>query len=41
VIQLTDPVVTANVEGDVTAGERVRVTLETADIATGTTLFRV
>ena len=41
VIQLTDPVVTANVEGDVVAGARVRVTLETADIATGTTLFRV
>ena len=41
VIQLTDPVVTANVEGDVVAGERVRVTLETADIASGTTLFRV
>ncbi|MGV8882350.1 MAG: RNB domain-containing ribonuclease [Rhodoglobus sp.] len=41
VIQLTDPVVTANVEGIVAAGERVRVTLKTADIATGTTLFRV
>lgn len=41
VIQLTDPVVTANVEGEVVAGERVSVTLATADIATGTTLFRV
>lgn len=41
VIQLADPVVTANVDGAVVAGERVRVTLETADIASGTTLFRV
>jgi exoribonuclease R len=40
VIQLTDPVVTANIEGDVTAGETVRATLVTADIASGTTLFR-
>jgi exoribonuclease R len=40
VIQLTDPVVTANIEGAVTAGESVRATLVTADIATGTTLFR-
>ena len=40
VIQLTDPVVTANIEGSVTAGQSVRATLVTADIATGTTLFR-
>ena len=40
VIQLTDPVVTANIEGAVTAGETVRATLVTADIASGTTLFR-
>lgn len=40
VIQLTEPVVTANIEGEVTAGEAVRATLVTADIATGTTLFR-
>ncbi|MBN9239859.1 MAG: ribonuclease II [Micrococcales bacterium 70-64] len=41
VIQLTDPVVTAAIEGAVTAGESVRAILVTADIATGTTLFRV
>lgn len=41
VIQLTDPVVTADAEGDVRAGSTVRATLVTADIATGTTLFRV
>ena len=40
VIQLTDPVVTAPIEGAVTAGQSVRATLFTADIATGTTLFR-
>ncbi len=40
VIQLTDPVVTANIEGAVTAGETVKATLVTADIASGTTLFR-
>lgn len=40
VIQLTDPVVTAPIEGAVTAGEAVRATLVTADIASGTTLFR-
>ena len=40
VIQLTDPVVTADIEGAVTAGETVRATLVTADIASGTTLFR-
>ena len=39
VIQLTEPVVTAAIEGAVTAGETVRATLVTADIATGTTLF--
>jgi exoribonuclease R len=41
IIQLTDPVVTANIEGDVDAGESVRATLVTADIATGTVLFRL
>ncbi len=41
IIQLTEPPVTAPVEGAVTAGESVRATLVTADIATGTTLFRV
>lgn len=40
VIQLTDPVVTATIEGAVTAGQAVRATLVTADIASGTTLFR-
>ena len=40
VIQLTDPVVTANIDGAVTAGQSIRATLVTADIATGTTLFR-
>ncbi len=40
VIQLVDPVVTANVEGAVVAGEGIRATLVTADIASGTTLFR-
>jgi exoribonuclease R len=39
-IQLTDPVVTATIEGDVEAGQAVRATLVTADIATGTVLFR-
>lgn len=41
VIQLTDPVVTANIEGIVEAGQTVRAELVTADIATATTLFRV
>jgi exoribonuclease R len=41
IIQLTDPVVTANIEGRVEAGRVVRAELVTADIATGTTLFRV
>lgn len=41
VIQLTDPVVTAAIEGQVTPGEAIAATLVTADIATGTTLFRV
>ena len=40
IIQLTDPVVTARVEGAVVAGESVRVTLESADIATGAVVFR-
>lgn len=39
-IQLTDPVVTANIEGAVEAGQTVKATLVTADIATGTVLFR-
>ena len=39
-IQLTDPVVTARIEGRVTPGETVRATLTTADIATGTVQFR-
>lgn len=39
-IQLTDPVVTANIEGAVTAGSSIRATLVTADIASGTVLFR-
>ncbi|MEP6481169.1 MAG: RNB domain-containing ribonuclease [Rhodoglobus sp.] len=38
-IQLADPVVTANIEGVVTAGKTVKATLVTADIATGTVLF--
>jgi exoribonuclease R len=40
-IQLTDPVVTASVEGDVEAGHTVRASLATADITTGTVLFRL
>ncbi|CAN5332379.1 RNB domain-containing ribonuclease [soil metagenome] len=40
VVQLTDPVVTASIEGDVAAGAAVRAILVTADIASGTTLFR-
>ncbi len=40
-IQLTDPVVSASIEGEVTAGETVRATLVSADIATGTVLFTV
>ena len=39
-IQLTDPVVTANIEGNVEAGATIRATLITADIASGTVLFR-
>jgi hypothetical protein len=31
--------VTANIDGDVTAGQTVKATLVTADIATGTVLF--
>ena len=41
VIQLADPVVTANVEGPVEAGQAVRAELVSADIATGVVLFRV
>ncbi len=40
-IQLTEPVVTAAIEGDVRAGSTVHARLVTADIATGTTLFTV
>ncbi|WP_309615545.1 RNB domain-containing ribonuclease, partial [Salinibacterium sp.] len=40
IIQLTDPVVTARVEGAVVAGESIRVMLESADIATGAVVFR-
>lgn len=41
VIQLTDPVVTAVVDGDVEAGSVIRATLVSADIASGTSVFRV
>ncbi|MBG6055567.1 exoribonuclease R [Salinibacterium sp. CAN_S4] len=41
VIQLTDPVVTARVEGTVAAGQSIRATLVSADIATGAVVFRV
>ncbi len=40
-IQLDDPVVSATVAGAVVAGSRVRVRLESADIATGETRFRL
>jgi VacB/RNase II family 3'-5' exoribonuclease len=40
IIQLTDPLVTAAIEGTVTAGDTVSATLVMADIATGTTRFR-
>ena len=40
-MQLSDPFITAAVEGDVRPGQRVRATLVTADIATGVTRFRV
>ncbi|GAA3733039.1 RNB domain-containing ribonuclease [Leifsonia bigeumensis] len=40
-LQLEDPAVTAPGEGRLVAGERVAATLVTADIATGTVLFRV
>ncbi|MDJ0334223.1 RNB domain-containing ribonuclease [Salinibacterium sp. G-O1] len=40
-IQLTDPVVTASIEGEVTAGDSVRATLVSADIASGTVVFRL
>jgi exoribonuclease R len=38
-IQLADPVVTASIEGEVTAGQTVKAKLTTADIATGAVLF--
>ena len=40
VIQLTDPVVTAFMEGSAPPGKRVRAVLVTADIAAGEVLFR-
>ena len=40
VIQLTDPVVTAFMEGSAPPGKRVRAVLVTADIASGEVLFR-
>jgi len=40
-VQLSDPFITAAVEGDVRPGQRVKATLVTADIATGATRFRV
>lgn len=39
VIQLTDPVVTANVDGEVEAGQTIRATLVSTEVATGTTVF--
>ena len=39
-IQLTDPVVTARIDGDVAAGQPVRATLVSADITTGAVVFR-
>jgi len=41
VLQLTDPAVTADVAGPVVAGEAVRATLVSADVASGVTLFQV
>jgi exoribonuclease R len=38
-IQLTDPAVTADCDGVLTAGSEVRVRLVTADVASGTVLF--
>lgn len=40
-IQLSEPAVTAECEGALVPGERITVTLLTAEIATGTVLFRV
>ncbi len=40
-IQLTDPVVTATIVGEVTAGDTVRAVLVAADIASGTIEFRL
>ena len=39
IIQLTEPVVTATIEGPVTAGEVVAAQLISADISTGTVMF--
>jgi len=39
IIQIADPVITARIEGDVTAGSTVRARLVTAEIATGTVEF--
>jgi exoribonuclease R len=41
VIQLMDPAVVAPIHGAVVAGQTVQATLVTADIATGTVLFRL
>jgi exoribonuclease R len=38
-VQLTDPFITSTIEGVVTAGQRIRAKLVTADIATGVTRF--
>ncbi|WP_338056605.1 RNB domain-containing ribonuclease [Salinibacterium metalliresistens] len=40
-VQLSDPFISAAVEGEVRAGERVGIVLESADIATGTIRFRL
>lgn len=39
-VQLSDPFISATVEGEVRAGARIDVVLESADIATGTIQFR-
>lgn len=41
ILQLTDPAVTADCQGDLEAGAVVRATLVTADVATSTLQFRV
>lgn len=39
-VQLSDPFISATVEGEVRAGARIGIVLESADIATGTIQFR-